>query len=200
MKNLRTDHLIISNIVASNSRVLDIGCADGRLLHILEKKKMVSGQGIEINHKKVEKCLERGLSVVEGDANEEIKNFPKDSFDYVILSQTLQTVHEPKWILDQILRVGKKAIISFPNFGHWTCRYQLSIFGEMPVTEDLKLMWYDTQNIHLCTVKDFCKLMDDMDFKILEKYGINRKRKIIKIFDNIQFLNLFASHVVFLIS
>jgi len=161
---------------------------------------MVSGQGIEINHKKVEKCLERGLSVVEGDANEEIKNFPKDSFDYVILSQTLQTVHEPKWILDQILRVGKKAIISFPNFGHWTCRYQLSIFGEMPVTEDLKLMWYDTQNIHLCTVKDFCKLMDDMDFKILEKYGINRKRKIIKIFDNIQFLNLFASHVVFLIS
>ena len=200
MKNTRIDHLIISNIVSLNSRVLDIGCADGKLLHLLKRKKKVSGQGIEIIHSKVEKCLEKGLSVVEGDANKEIKNFPKNAFDYVILSQTLQTVEEPKWILNEILRVGKKAIISFPNFGHWLCRYQLSYFGKMPVTEDLKLMWYDTQNIHLCTVKDFHELMKDMNFIVLQKYGIDRRKQIIDKFSSFRYLNFFASHVVLLVS
>ena len=101
------------------------------------------------------KLFKKGLSVVEGDANFEIINFPDHSFDYVILSQTLQTVSKPKWVLNEILRIGKNAIISFPNFGHWLCRFQLLFYGKMPVTEDLKLSWYDTQNIHLCTIKDF---------------------------------------------
>ena len=197
-KEIRIDHLIISNMVNIGSRVLDVGCANGSLLHLLKKEKKVSGQGIEINHNKVEKCLEKGLSVVEGDANEEIKNFPKHAFDYVILSQTLQTVQKPRWVLTEILRVGKKAIISFPNFGHWVCRYQLCFHGKMPVTEDLKLMWYDTQNIHLCTVKDFYNLINTMNFLILEKRGIDRRKKIIERF-NYSLLNIFASHVVFLI-
>ena len=193
----RKDHLIISNIVKNNSRVLDIGCADGTLLKILKLNKNISGQGIEIDHKKVEICLRKGLSVVEGDANSEIKNFPDHSFDYVILSQTLQTVSKPKLILNEILRVSRHAIISFPNFGHWLCRLQLFFFGKMPVTQDLKLSWYDTQNIHLCTMRDFFELLEDMKLNPKEIYGITRNKKVIK--SNRIFLNIFAAHAVLVV-
>ena len=200
MKSKRTDHLIISDMVEKFSRVLDVGCADGQLLHLLRNKKDISGQGIEINYDKVEVCLKKGLSVVEGDANKEIINFPKNSFDYVILSQTLQTVQRPSWILEEILRVGKKAIISFPNFGHWSCRYQLCMYGKMPITEELKLAWYDTQNIHLCTLKDFQNLIRKLGFKIEKRYGIDKNKNIIKNLSGTNYLNLFAAHAVFLIS
>ena len=193
----RVDHDIIVNIVNKNSRVLDIGCADGTLLKTLKSRKNTSGQGIEIDHTKVETCLRKGLSVVEGDANFEITNFPDYSFDYVILSQTLQTVAKPKWLLAEILRIGKNAIISFPNFGHWLCRLQLFLKGKMPVTEDLKLTWYDTQNIHLCTVKDFLDLIKDMQLRTENIYGIMRNKKIIQ--SNKSLLNIFAAHAVFLI-
>ena len=199
MKNVRADHDIISKIVKNNSRILDIGCADGKLLHLLEKNRNVSGQGIEINHDKVETCLKKGLSVIEGDANREIINFPKESFDYVILSQTLQTVDRPKWILNEILRIGKRAIISFPNFGYWSCRAQIIFNGQMPITKDLKLPWYDTQNIHLCTIKDFNNLIKDLNFNIDRKFGIN-KQKMLSFPYNLISLNLFASHAVFLVS
>ena len=197
MTSKRQDHLIISNIVKKNSRVLDIGCADGTLLKMLKSKNNISGQGIEIDHKKVEFCLRKGLSVVEGDANQEITNFPDHSFDYVILSQTLQTVSRPKWVLNEILRIGKHAIISFPNFGHWLCRFQLFLYGKMPVTEDLKLTWYDTQNIHLCTMKDFFELLQDMKLNSKEVYGITRNKKVIQ--SNRNILNIFAAHVVLLV-
>ena len=199
MKNVRADHDIISNIVKNNSRILDIGCADGKLLHLLEKNRNVSGQGIEINHDKVETCLKKGLSVIEGDANKEIINFPKESFDYVILSQTLQTVEKPKWILKEILRIGKRAIVSFPNFGYWSCRAQIIFNGRMPVTKDLKLPWYDTQNIHLCTIRDFNNLIKEMNLKIDRKFGINNQ-KLLSFPYNLISLNLFASHAVFLVS
>ena len=194
----RIDHNIITNIVKKNSRVLDIGCADGTLLKILKSQKNISGQGIEIDHIKVENCLRKGLSVVEGDANFEIVNFPDYSFDYVILSQTLQTVAKPKWVLNEILRIGKNAIISFPNFGHWLCRLQLFINGKMPVTEDLKLSWHDTQNIHLCTVKDFLELLKDMKLHTNEIYGITRNKKVIQ--SNNSILNIFAAHAVLLVA
>ena len=193
----RKDHLIISNIVKKNSRVLDIGCAEGTLLKILEANKNISGQGIEIDHKKVEICLRKGLSVVEGDANFEIKNFPDHSFDYVILSQTLQTVSKPKLILNEILRISKHAIISFPNFGHWLCRLQIFFLGKMPVTQDLKLSWYDTQNIHLCTMNDFFELLEEMKLNSKEIYGITRNKKVIK--SSKIFLNIFAAHAVLLV-
>jgi methionine biosynthesis protein MetW len=199
MNNVRADHHIISKIVKNDSRILDIGCADGKLLHLLEKEKNVSGQGIEINHDKVEICLKKGLSVIEGDANREIINYPKGSFDYVILSQTLQTVERPKWILNEILRIGKRAIISFPNFGHWVCRAQILFKGQMPVTSDLKLPWYDTQNIHLCTIKDFNNLILELNLQIDEKFGINKK-KLLSFPFNLFSLNIFASHAVFLVS
>ena len=199
MKNIRADHYIISKIVKNNSRILDIGCADGQLLHLLEKEKNVSGQGIEIKHDKVEKCLKRGLSVIEGDANKEIINYPKESFDYVILSQTLQTVERPKWLVNEILRIGKSAIISFPNFGYWLCRAQIVLEGKMPVTNDLKLPWYDTQNIHLCTIKDFYNLILELNLQIDNKFGLNKK-KVLPFPLNLFSLNMFASHAVFLVS
>ena len=199
MKNARADHYIISSMVKNNSRILDIGCADGQLLHLLEKEKNVSGQGIEINHDKVEKCLKRGLSVIEGDANKEIINYPKESFDYVILSQTLQTVERPKWLVNEILRIGKNAIISFPNFGYWLCRAQIVLEGKMPVTNDLKLPWYDTQNIHLCTIKDFYNLILELNLQIDNKFGLNKK-KVLPFPLNLFSLNMFASHAVFLVS
>ena len=199
MKNVRADHYIISKIVKNNSRILDIGCADGQLLHLLEKEKNVSGQGIEIKHDKVEKCLKRGLSVIEGDANKEIINYPKESFDYVILSQTLQTVERPKWLVNEILRIGKSAIISFPNFGYWLCRAQIVLEGKMPVTNDLKLPWYDTQNIHLCTIKDFYNLILELNLQIDNKFGLNKK-KVLPFPLNLFSLNMFASHAVFLVS
>ena len=193
----RKDHLIISNIVKKNTRVLDIGCADGTLLKLLKSQKGISGQGIEIDHRKVETCLRKGLSVVEGDANYEITNFPDHSFDYVILSQTLQTVSRPKWVLNEILRIGKHAIISFPNFGHWLCRFQLFLMGKMPVTQDLKLSWYDTQNIHLCTMRDFLLLLKSMKLNAKQIYGITRNKKIIQ--SNKRLLNIFAAHAVLLV-
>ena len=195
---IRKDHSIIANIVKKNSRVLDIGCADGTLLKVLKSKKNISGQGIEIDHTKVENCLRKGLSVVEGDANFEIINFPDHSFDYVILSQTLQTVSQPKWVLSEILRIGKNAIISFPNFGHWLCRFQLLLYGKMPVTEDLKLSWYDTQNIHLCTIKDFLELLKVMKLNTKEVYGITRKKKTIQ--SDQRLLNIFAAHAVLVVT
>ena len=195
---IRKDHSIIANIVKKNSRVLDIGCADGTLLKVLKSKKNISGQGIEIDHTKVENCLRKGLSVVEGDANFEIINFPDHSFDYVILSQTLQTVSKPKWVLSEILRIGKNAIISFPNFGHWLCRLQLLLYGKMPVTEDLKLNWYDTQNIHLCTVKDFLELLTAMKLNTKEIYGITRNKNTIQ--SNQRLLNIFAAHAVLVVT
>ena len=195
---IRKDHSIIANIVKKNSRVLDIGCADGTLLKVLKSKKNISGQGIEIDHTKVENCLRKGLSVVEGDANFEIINFPDHSFDYVILSQTLQTVSQPKWVLSEILRIGKNAIISFPNFGHWLCRFQLLLYGKMPVTEDLKLSWYDTQNIHLCTIRDFLELLKVMKLNTKEIYGITRKKKTIQ--SDQRLLNIFAAHAVLVVT
>ena len=199
MNKIRTDHLLITSIVKDESRVLDIGCADGKLLHLLIKNKNASVQGIEIEHDKVEACLKKGLSVVEGDANKEITNFPDNSFDYVILSQTLQTVEKPKWILDQILRIGKKAIISFPNFGHWYCRYQIALYGKMPITKELKLPWYDTKNIHFCTIRDFCELIEEMNFVTEKKFGINKSKAVINYPFSGSLLNLLASHAVFLI-
>ena len=199
MNTNRADHFLISRMVNKNSRILDIGCADGKLLHLLKRVKNVSGQGIEIDHDKVETCLRKGLSVIEGDANKEITSFPKESFDYVILSQTLQTVERPRWILDEILRIGKSAIISFPNFGYWLCRAQIVFKGRMPITNDLKLHWYDTQNIHLCTIKDFSDLVNQLNLNVDKIFGLNRK-KVISFPVNLLPLNLLASHAVFLIS
>ena len=144
----RVDFVVINNMVKKKSRILDIGCDDGTLLNMLIDSKSVDGRGIEISSSKVNKCLAKGLSVVQGDADRDLVGYPDESFDYVVLSQTIQAMQDPYATLVELLRVGKKAIISIPNFGYWRVRTYLSIFGKMPVTPSLPQTWYNTENIH----------------------------------------------------
>ncbi len=187
-------------MVKPNSRVLDIGCACGDLLYLLNKKKNVQGQGIEIKHDNVETCLKNGLSVIEGDVNNEITNFRDNTFDYVILSQTIQTVQDPKWVLEQMIRIGKRGIVSFPNFGYWKCRFQLLLKGYMPITKNLEYDWFSTPNIHLCTINDFYNLVNMLDIKIEKKFGLSAKgkKKAIRGLMANSFFNLTSENALFL--
>lgn len=155
LSNLRPDLAAIASHVEPGSRVLDIGCGDGGLMGALEAEKGCDARGMELNAALVEKCVARGLSVVQGDANTDLADYPDKAFDYAILSQTLQTATRPDLILDQLLRVGRRAFVSFPNFAHWQTRAALLLGGRMPVTRALSVSWYETQNIHHVTVEDF---------------------------------------------
>ncbi len=155
MKVLRPDLAVIAEHVAQGARVLDIGCGDGALLSELESAKQVDARGMELDPEKVERCVARGLSVVQGDANTDLADYPDKAFDYTILSQTLQTATRPDLMLDELLRVGRKAFVSFPNFAHWRTRSALMFGGRMPVTRALPVSWYATENIHHVTVDDF---------------------------------------------
>ncbi len=152
---LRPDLAVIAHHVAARSRVLDIGCGDGALMAELESAKQVDARGMEIDPAKVGRCVARGLSVVQGDANTDLADYPDKAFDYTILSQTLQTATRPDLMLDELLRVGEKAFVSFPNFAHWRTRTALLLGGRMPVTRALPVSWYETDNIHHVTVEDF---------------------------------------------
>lgn len=155
---LRPDLAIIAEHVEPNTRVLDIGCGDGALMAELEAVKQVDARGMELNPVKVERCVSRGLSVVQGDANRDLVDYPDKAFDYTILSQTLQTSQRPDLMLDELLRVGRRAFVSFPNFAHWRTRTALLFGGRMPVTRALPVSWYETENIHHVTVADFSEL------------------------------------------
>ncbi len=155
---LRPDLAAIAAHVAKGSRVLDIGCGDGALMAELESTLGVDARGLELNPAQVERCVARGLSVVQGDADSDLANYPDKAFDYAILSQTLQTAKRPDLMLDELLRVGAKAFVSFPNFAHWRTRAALMFGGRMPVTSALPLSWYETQNIHHVTIDDFREL------------------------------------------
>ena len=152
---LRADLQVIADLVAPGSRVLDVGCGDGALLAYLDAQKRVDGRGVEISQTGVNSCVAHGLSVIQGDADTDLKDYPSDAFDYVILSQTLQATHNPKRVVSEMVRIGRRAIVSFPNFGFWRVRLNLLFGGRMPVTEALGYTWYETPNIHLCTLKDF---------------------------------------------
>ena len=140
--------------------MLDVGCGDGELLRLLAETTDVDARGVEISQQGVNDCVARGLSVVQGDADVDLADYPDDGFDYVILSQTLQATRNPRQVLEQMLRIGKRAIVSFPNFGHWRIRWQLGLRGRMPVTENLSYAWYETPNIHLCSIRDFVTLVE----------------------------------------
>ena len=157
---------IISSLITKNSKVLDIGCGNGDLLCHLEETKNVTGQGIEISSKGVLESISKGLSVIQGDADIDLKNFPNNAFDIVILSHTLQATHKPKEVLIEMLRIGKTCIISIPNFGYWKYRAQILFFGVMPSAKGLSEPWYSTENIHLCTIKDFIKLCELLNISI----------------------------------
>jgi methionine biosynthesis protein MetW len=158
-EQLRPDLAVIAQNVAPDSRVLDIGCGDGQLLAELRDAKQVDARGLEINPALVERCVAKGLSVVQGDADSDLANYPDKAFDYAILSQTLQTAARPDLMLDELLRVGRQAFVSFPNFAHWRTRSALMLGGRMPVTRALPVSWYETQNIHHVTIDDFRELV-----------------------------------------
>src|SRR3954471_2480893 len=155
---IRVDLQFIADLIRPGSRVLDIGCGDGALLEYLVNFKQVDGRGIELSQEGVNACVSHGLSVIQGDANTDLATYPSDAFDYVVLSQTLQATLEPARVLAELVRIGRAAIISFPNFGHWRVRWQLLMRGRMPHTTALDHAWYDTPNIHLCTITDFVDL------------------------------------------
>jgi methionine biosynthesis protein MetW len=173
--DIRVDLQIMANMVAPDSRVLDVGCGDGALLDWLVHHKGVDGRGIEWSQAGVNACVRQGLSVIQGDAETDLRDYPSDAFDYVILSQTLQATYDPKLVLGEVVRIGRRAIVSFPNFGVWRVRLGLLAQGRMPVTDSLSSAWYETPNIHLCTITDFVELCADLGITIEEGMVLDSK-------------------------
>ena len=196
---MRSEYKIISDIIENNTRVLDVGCNDGTLMEFLKKNNNVNIRGIEISKEKVQICISKGLTVIEGNAELDLKQFPDHSFDYVVLGQTLQAFINPEIVIKELLRVGKKAIVTIPNFGHWKVRLNLLIKGTMPVTKTLPNRWYDTPNIHMCTIKDFVKFSKIKNFKIFKSLALvnNKVSDINK--SNLNFKNFFSELGIFLI-
>ncbi len=172
-ENMRFDLQIIASWIEPGSKVLDLGCGEGDLLYFLKKNKEVDGIGIEQAEAKVVQCIEKGLSVLQGDINEEVADYPDNTFDYVILSQTLQQVYEPAGLIQSLLRIGRKGIVSFPNFSHWRVRFQLLTSGYAPVTKQLPYDWHNTPNIRVITLRDFRKFSRDVGFHIFREAAIN---------------------------
>ncbi|MFN3076719.1 MAG: methionine biosynthesis protein MetW [Alphaproteobacteria bacterium] len=173
---IRVDLMLIADMVEQGSRVLDVGCGDGALLAHLGRAKQVDGRGIELSMSGVRTAVSQGLSVIQGDADTDLKNYPSGAFDYVILSQTLQATRAPRDVLEHLLRIGRHAIVSFPNFAHWRLRWHLLAMGRMPVTGSLPLQWWETPNIHFCTIRDFVLLCETLGIEIerglcLDNYG-----------------------------
>ncbi|MGO9674153.1 MAG: methionine biosynthesis protein MetW [Methylocella sp.] len=195
----RVDLLLVASMVAANSRVLDVGCGDGALLRLLAEEKGVDARGIELSQRGVNDCVAQGLSVIQGDADTDLAAYPDDSFDYVILSQTLQATRRPRHVLEDMLRIGRRAIVSFPNFGHWRIRAQVALGGHMPVTQNLSLPWYETPNIHFCTIQDFTELVRTIGARIERGVALDRFGKPLA-YSAPWIWNLFGEQGVFLLT
>ncbi len=198
-KGLHLNYEIITNMIEKGSKVLDLGCGEGNLLRMLIDKKNCSGIGIEINQNNVIKCIEQGLSVIQGDIDEGLKEFGDNEYDYVILNQTLQSTEKPDYVVEEMLRVGKKVVVSFPNFGYWKVRCYLFFNGQMPKSNMLPFEWYNTPNIHLLTVKDFFEFTEKRNIKILDEIYMN-KGTVIKNFLTKFHTNLFTEEAIFVLS
>lgn len=173
----RVDLSVISKWIKQDSRILDLACGDGKLLHDLARDKNVSGYGMEINPQNIQACIERGVNVLEHNIDEGLGNFTDQSFDTVVMTQALQALQFPHLVLDEMLRVGRECIVTFPNFGHWRCRLHLSTKGRMPVSKFMPYTWYDTPNIHFCTFKDFEDLCRQKNLNIINRLVVDRKNK-----------------------
>lgn len=199
-QHARIDHVLIADMVATGARVLDIGCGDGELLALLAERRQVDGRGIELSREGVNQCVARGLSVIQGDADYDLVNYPDNAFDYAILSSTIQATARPKNVLEQLLRIGRHAIVSFPNFGHWYIRTQFFLRGRMPVTGNLPYSWYDSPNIHLCSLKDFAALCKETSARVERVVALNRTGTTLGIGIPGPLQNLLATQAVFLLS
>tara|TARA_Y100001980_G_C14480762_1_gene259307 strand:- start:28 stop:624 length:597 start_codon:yes stop_codon:yes gene_type:complete len=196
---MKKEFKIISDLVEKNSRVLDVGCGDGELTNYLFENITQDVRGIEISKSNVQKCISKGLTVIEGDAENDLYQFPNASFDFVILSQTLQAFLNPEKVLDELLRVGKKGIVTIPNFGHWKVRLNLLFKGTMPVTKSLPHKWYNTPNLHMCTIKDFFNFCDDKKIKFIKSLALSQEKLISISKTNLNSRNFFSEIGIFLI-
>jgi len=196
---MKQEFKIISDLIEKNTRVLDVGCGNGILMEYLKYNKEIDIRGIEISKDNVQKCLSKGLTVIEGDAEKDLLQFPDSSFDFVVLSQTLQAFLNPEIVIKELLRVGKKAIVTIPNFGFWKVRLHLLIKGTMPITKNLPDEWYNTPNLHMCTIKDFYNFCENRRIKLDNSLALHNEKvsSINKL--NLNIKNLSAELGIFLI-
>ena len=196
---MKKEFKIISDLIEKKSRVLDVGCGDGVLMSFILKNISEDIRGIEISKSNVQKCISKGLTVIEGDAEKDLFQFPDSSFDFVILSQTLQAFLNPEKVLDELLRVGKKAIVTIQNFGHWKVRVNLLLKGTMPITETLPHKWHNTPNLHMCTIKDFYNFCDDKKINFIKSLALNQESVLNISKSNLNKRNFFSDLGIFLI-
>jgi methionine biosynthesis protein MetW len=196
---LRGDLRLLADMIAAGSRVLDIGCGDGELLAFLVQEKGIDGRGMELSQSGVNACVRHGLSVIQGDADHDLKDYPSDAFDFVVLSQTLQATRQPRRVIEHLVRIGRRAIVSFPNFGHWRIRLNLLLRGRMPRTAVLAHAWYETPNIHLCTILDFVALCDELGVTIERSVTLDRHGLPYRLNAEGAIANLMAEQALFLL-
>ena len=196
---MKKEFKVIADLLPNNTRVLDVGCGDGSLMNLLVKEKNIEVRGLELEKQNVQECIYKGLPVIQGNAETELYQFPDQSFDYVVLSQTLQAFYNPDKVLKELLRIGKSVIVSIPNFGYWKVRTSLLFFGKIPMTKTLSNSWYNTPNLHMCTIKDLFNYCDEQNIKIQKVVGVNEDKISLIKKNNLEIKNFFSKLGIFLI-